>query len=321
MVWGLLFHPQSPQTVAIASLLADVLILSAAVFSLVAALVAASLVRPRRPSGEPEGRRRVFGAKTARARIEAIWTAVTVIVLGGLFLLTVRAMARIDAPLEPGKEPDLVVTGHQWWWEIRYPSDARYPNGVATTGEIHIPAGHRLLVRINSADVIHDFWVPQLARKMDAVPGRDGYIWLEANKPGRYQGMCSEFCGAQHAWMHFVVVAETEADFSSWLRSQSQPAAQPSGGAAAEGARLFLEKKCGDCHAISGTAANGGKGPDLTHLLSREFLGAGIAKNTPETLALWLTNPQAAKPGNRMPDPHLSDSEASQLAAYLGTLR
>lgn len=314
MVWGLLFHPQSPETEAIASLLADVLVLSAAVFSLVAALVVASLVRPRRARGEPEGRR-ILDAKAARARIEAIWTGVTVIVLGGLFLLTVRAMAKIDAPLEPGTAPDLVVTGHQWWWE------AQYPNGVVTTGEIHIPVGHRLLVRIDSADVIHDFWVPQLARKMDAVPGLDGYIWLEANKPGRYQGMCSEFCGAQHAWMHFVIIADSEADFSSWLKSQAQPATQPSGSAASEGARLFLEKKCGDCHAIAGTAAKGGNGPDLTHVLSREFLGAGIARNTPETLALWLTNPQAAKPGNRMPDPHLSDAEASALAAYLGTLK
>src|SRR6185437_12012837 len=130
---------------------------------------------------------------------ETIWTVATLAVLCGLFALTLRAIAKVDTPSEVDRAPDLVVTGHQWWWE------ARYPNGAETAGEIHIPAGRRLLVRINSADVIHDFWVPELARKMDAVPGRDAYIWLEANRPGRYQGLCSRFCGAQHAWMHFTV--------------------------------------------------------------------------------------------------------------------
>jgi cytochrome c oxidase subunit II len=310
VVWGLLFHPQSPQTQVIAGLLRDILGLSAMVFVIVAGLVAVSLARTRPVGGQREPR---WGVRPAR--IEAVWTIITVIVVGGLFLATVRAMALIDAPLDPNRSPDLVVTGHQWWWE------ARYPNGVATTSEIHVPARRRLLVRINSADVIHDFWVPELARKMDAVPGRDGYIWLEANKPGRYQGMCSEFCGAQHAWMHFVVIADTEADFSRWLELQSQPAIAPSEGSAAEGARLFLEKKCGDCHAISGTSAKGGNGPDLTHILSREFLGAGISRNSPGALALWLTDPQAAKPGNRMPNAHLPEPEARALGAYLETLQ
>lgn len=316
MVWGLLFHTQSPQTEAIASLLRAVLSLSAIVFAIVAGLVAISLLRRRSASVQPDPRGGGRGA-----RIEVAWTVITLVVLSALFVATVRAMARIDAPLDPSQPPDLVVTGHQWWWEARYPSEVRYPNGVITSSEIHIPAGRRLLVRIDSADVIHDFWVPELARKMDAVPGRDGYIWLEAYRPGRYQGMCSEFCGAQHAWMRFVVIAETEADFSRWLESQSRPATEPSEGVAVEGASLFLSKKCGDCHAISGTTARGGNGPDVTHILSREFLGSGISKNSPEALALWLTNPQAAKPGNRMPDVHLSASEARALGAYLGTLR
>ncbi len=311
MVWGLLFHTQSPQTEVIAGLLRAVLVLSAVVFAIVAGLVGVSLLRGRTAGSEPDRP----GSAARRARIEAAWTITTTVVLGVLFLATVRAMALIDAPLDPNQSPDLVVTGHQWWWE------ARYRNGAVTSSEIHIPAGRRLLVRINSADVIHDFWVPELARKMDAVPGRDGYIWLEANRPGRYQGTCSEFCGAQHAWMHFVVIADTGADFSRWLERQSQPATAPSEGAVAEGATLFLSKKCGDCHSISGTAAKGGNGPDLTHILSREFLGAGISKNSPEAFALWLTNPQAAKPGNRMPDAHLSNAEVRALAAYLGTLQ
>ena len=202
MVWGILFHPQSPQTRVMASLLADVLFLSAAVFLIVAGLVAFSVLRYRAAAGAgAEGAKEA--ARTPRQhfgshRIEALWTAVPVLVLAALFVLTARAITLIDAPLHPDQPPDLVVTGHQWWWE------ARYPNGAVTSSEIHIPAWQAIAGAHQSADVIHDFWVPQLARKMDAVPGRGGYIWLEANEPGRYQGMCSEFCGAQHAWMRFV---------------------------------------------------------------------------------------------------------------------
>jgi cytochrome c oxidase subunit 2 len=162
--------------------------------------------------------------------------------------------------------------------------------------------------------VIHDFWAPELARKMDAVPGRPSYIWLEADVPGTYSGACSEFCGAQHAWMRFRVVAQPEADFEAWLQRQTQAPPEPTG-IAAEGARLFRSKKCADCH------APGGKGPDLAHVATREFLGSGISRNTPENLALWLTNPQAAKPGNRMPDTPLSANERDALLAYLETLR
>ncbi len=126
-------------------------------------------------------------------------------IVTGLFIVTVRAMVLIDAPQDSTRPPDLVITGHQWWWE------ARYPNGVVVPWDIHIPTSRRLLARIESADVIHDFWAPELARKMDAVPGRPSYIWLEADAPGTYAGTCSEFCGAQHAWMRFRVIADNRA--------------------------------------------------------------------------------------------------------------
>ncbi len=235
-------------------------------------------------------------------------------IVAGLFVITVRAMVLIDAPQESGQTADLTVTGNQWWW------DARYPNGVVATGDIHIPDGRRLLVRIESTDVIHDFWAPELARKMDAVPGRPSHIWLEADKPGTYSGACSEFCGAQHAWMRFRVVAEPEAEFKAWLQRQAESPA-PATGIAAEGAQLFRTKKCADCHAVTGTGPISGKGPSLAHLATRELLGSGIARNTPAALALWLTDPQAAKPGNRMPDTLLSANERDALLAYLGSLR
>jgi cytochrome c oxidase subunit 2 len=307
---GSTFSPHSPQAQVAASLFTGILILSAAIFLLVACLVCYSLVRYRARAGAGDPLQ-TFGSR----RLETIWTAIPLLLVTAIFIVTVRAMALIDAPDQPGRSPDLVVTGHQWWWQ------ARYPNGSVTAGDIHIPAGKRLLVQIESADVIHDFWVPQLARKMDAVPGRSGYIWLEADAAGTYEGRCSEFCGTQHAWMHFIVVAEPEAAFSVWLNHQAEPAATPASEPAAQGALLFQQKKCGDCHAISGTAARGTSGPDLTHVATRQFLGAGISSNTLGNLALWSASPQSIKPGNRMPDQPLSPAERTAIAAYLETLR
>lgn len=289
------FNPHSPQTRIITALFADILLLIAVIFLIVASLVVYGLVRYRARAGEAEPPQK-FGSRP----LEIAWTVIPLLIVTVIFVFTVRAMALIDAPTEPGRTPDLIVTGHQWWW------DARYPNGAIAVTEIHIPAGKRLLVRVESTDVIHDFWVPQLARKMDAIPGRPSYIWLEADTPGMYQGVCSEFCGAQHAWMHFFVIAETEADYSAWLQRQSEPARQPP-------IPLFTQK-CAECH------TNPAKGPDLTHVASRQFLGAGISRNTAANLALWSSKPQSIKPGNRMPDQQLSAAEIDQLTAYLGGL-
>jgi cytochrome c oxidase subunit II len=298
------FSPHSAQTHLIAAVFFLVLVIAGVILFLVAAAVVYSSVRYRSRGIAGTEPKQVFGSR----KLEMVWTIVPLAIMTALFVITVRAMVLIDAPQESGQTPDLIVTGHQWWW------DARYPNGAVATGDIHIPAGRRMLVRIESTDVIHDFWAPELARKMDAVPGRPSYIWLEADTPGTYSGACSEFCGAQHAWMRFRVVAESAADFDAWLQRQTQAPPEPTG-IAAEGARLFRSKKCADCH------APGGKGPDLAHVATREFLGSGISRNTPENLALWLTNPQAAKPGNRMPDTPLSANERDALLAYLETLR
>lgn len=239
--------------------------------------------------------------------MEILWTVVPLLIVSVLFVITVRAMVLIDAPQVGGQTPDLVVTGHQWWW------DARYPNGVVVTGDIHIPAGRRWLVRIESTDVIHDFWVPELARKMDAVPGRPSYVWLEADRPGIYLGTCSEFCGAQHAWMRFRVIAESQVSFETWLKAEAQVAPVTE--------RLFDEKGCRKCHTLTAAEPSTGKGPSLAHLASREFLGGGISRNTPENLRLWLTNPQAAKPGNRMPDTPLTPEERDGLLTFMESLR
>src|ERR1700722_17727828 len=225
---GPLFSPHSPQTHSIATVFSLVLVIAAVIFLIVAAGVIYSSIRyrSRGVAAEP---RQIFGS----TKLEVLWTVVPILILTGLFIVTVRAMVLIDAPQDSSRPPDLVITGHQWWWEVRYPRGATATGKIAT-GDIHIPASRRLLARIESADVIHDFWAPQLARKMDAVPGRWSFIWLEADTPGTYAGECSEFCGAEHAWMRFRVIAELQSNFDAWLERQAQPPPELTG-IAAEG--------------------------------------------------------------------------------------
>jgi cytochrome c oxidase subunit 2 len=304
MALGSPFSPHSPQVQAISSLFGYFLILAAVIFLIVAGLVGYSVLRYRARAGAPDPRPH-FGSRS----IEITWTAIPLVIVTVLFIATVRIMASIDAPLAPTQPPDLVITGHQWWWE------ARYPNGATTANEIHIPAGRRLLARIESADVIHDFWVPQLARKMDAVPGRPSYLWLEADTPGLYPGACSEFCGKQHAWMRFQVVAESDAGFSAWVSRQATPTSgEP------EGSRIFQQQKCGDCHTVSSTDSRSLIGPPLAHISGRRLLGGEIPNNA-ANLTRWIVEPQSIKPGNRMPNPRLSSSDSRLLTTYLESLQ
>lgn len=308
MIWGAWSRPQSPPVQAIADLFGGYLILAAILFLIVAGLVGYSLVRYRARSGAPEPPRN-FGSR----KLEITWTAIPLAIVIVLFGLTVRTMALVDAPRDPSQAADLVLRGHQWWWE------ARYPNGADTAAEIHIPAGRRLLARLESSDVIHDFWAPELGRKMDAVPGRPGYIWLEADTPGTYTGRCAEFCGKQHAGMRFEIVAEPDAAFSAWVQHQGEAPGEPAG-AAVEGARVFQERKCGECHAVSPADRSDKSGPPLEHIASRKLLG-GDLPNTPQNLARWIAQPQSIKPENRMADPKLTPAEVQALTAYLESLQ
>ncbi len=176
-------------------------------------------------------------------------------------------------------------------------------------------------MQLESADVIHDFWVPQLARKMDLVPGLTNHIWLEAEKAGTYLGACAEYCGAEHAWMRFLVIAEPPAEFAAWATRQAQAAPLPAGGGAERGRQVFLQMTCANCHSIQGVCTATNVGPDLTHLATRRTLGATVLANTPAGLARWLRNPQAIKPGCRMPNLNLSEAQANSLVSYLETLR
>jgi cytochrome c oxidase subunit II len=302
------FTPHSPQTQAMATAFLIVLAVAAVIFLVVAAGVLYSAVRYRTRGLRTTEPRQIFGSR----KLEVLWTLVPLLIVTGLFIVTVRGMVLIDAPQDFTRPPDLVITGHQWWWE------ARYPNGVVVPSDIHIPTARRLLAQIESGDVIHDFWVPNLARKMDAVPGRPSFIWLEADAAGTYAGTCSEFCGAQHAWMRFRVIAEAEAGFEAWLQNEARATVDD---VPAPPERLFRNKGCAECHTVVAMQPSSGKGPSLAHLATRETLGGGISRNTPENLMLWLTDPQAAKPGNRMPNTPLTADERRTLLTYLESLR
>ncbi|HKV45362.1 MAG TPA: cytochrome c oxidase subunit II [bacterium] len=300
---GSLLSSASPQAQATGHLLVFVLALGGAVFALVAGIIVVAAVRFRDRPGRAEPVQ-----DPGRPKAEIAWVAGAGALLLVIFVPTVVTMRIVDPPT--GRRiPDLVVTGHQWWWEVGYPGQ-----GIVTANEIHIPVDRPLLVHLVSADVIHDFWVPQLARKMDLTPGYPTDIWLQADTPGVYLGACAEFCGAEHAWMRIRVIAEPAPAFAAWVQQQRQPPPPPQGPEAAVGVQLYQEDTCGSCHAT-------GVGPDLSHLASRGTLAAGRLENTPAELARWLADPQAVKPGSLMPNFHLSPADVRALVAYLETLK
>jgi cytochrome c oxidase subunit 2 len=243
--------------------------------------------------------------------------AIPVVILVALFGVSDVYLVKQTAPPNPKSTAMTIdVIGHQWWWQVRYSG-----TDAVTANEIHIPLRTRVNVVATTADVIHSFWVPQLARKIDEVPGRQNRILLYADRPGSYRGQCAEFCGLQHANMALYVVAQPMPAFKAWLANMSRPAPKPSGAASA-GERLFMADQCASCHTIRGTAASYGTvGPDLTHLATRSTLAAATIPNTPAELERWILNPQSIKPGDRMPDLGLSHRDASAIVAYLDSLR
>ncbi|MDQ2901540.1 MAG: cytochrome c oxidase subunit II [Acidobacteriota bacterium] len=303
------FAPRSPQAGGIESLFVFTLIVCGVVFAIVAGLVCYSAFRYRsgRRGAEPPAN---FGNRT----LEIIWTAIPVLILVVLFGFTWKTVQAIDPP--PARDPDVIVTGRQWWWGVEYPK-----SGVITANEIHLPVGRDLSVRVLSGDVIHDFWVPQLARKMDAVPGLQNHVWIRVDRPGVYLGACSEYCGAEHAWMRFRVIGESPEQFDSWQGQQAQAAAVSPDPQAQTGAKRFQELTCANCHAIKGTDAKKHIGPDLTHMASRKMLAGERIQNTRENLSSWLKNPDAIKPGTNMPNLQLAKADVVSLTAYLESLK
>jgi cytochrome c oxidase subunit 2 len=300
----------SPQARAIDDLFQGSFLICGAIFVVVTALVLYAVIRfKKRGDDEPK---QVEG----HTRLEIAWTLVPVLILVALFALTTRAMNGSDPPAKPG-EADLTVIGHQWWWEVRYKS------GAVTANEIHIPTGRPLRVKFQSADVVHDFWVPDLARKIDVIPGADTSIEMQADDAGTFLGACAEYCGDQHAWMRILVVAEPPEVFAEWERRQLESAPAPATESAERGKQVFETRTCVGCHALSPRpgVASPSAAPDLTHVGSRSTLGAGVIPKSPADMAEWLRHPQVVKTGSHMPDVRLTDGEITDLTAYLEGLK
>ena len=233
--------------------------------------------------------------------------------LATLFIVAdVFVIRGTEAPAATSTSLTVRAVGHLWYWEFDYPG-----THAVTADELHIPARTAVLVQVRSADVIHSFWVPELNRKIDAIPGQNNAVELYADHPGVFRGECNQYCGLQHAHMGFLVVADPPAAFRRWLARQAEPATSSS----STGERVFMEGPCSSCHAIRGTPASSDVGPDLTHLASRTTLAGTAIPNTPAELAHWVTDAQSIKPGNQMPDITLPAAKLHALVAYLETLK
>jgi cytochrome c oxidase subunit II len=257
------------------------------------------------------------GERGATGLVIVLGIAAPIVSLSALFIWSDAFVLRaVSAPNPKTTSLTVEVTGHQWWWEVRYPGTR-----AVTANEIHIPAGKRVNLVVTSVDVIHSFWIPELNRKIDMIPGKTNRIVLEASRPGAYRGQCYEFCGLQHAHMGMYVYADPPAAFQKWLRNMAQDARAPTTALAARGRRVFLAEACSACHQIRGTPARATVGPDLTHLATRQTIAAATLPNRPGYLGGWILDPQHAKPGARMPALPLTGPDVEALIAYLDSLR
>lgn len=286
------------------------------IFLIVGGLLAIALYRFRaRKTDLPGEPAQIYGS----TQIELAWTVIPVLIVVILFLATARIIFAIQDAPKPKTALDVTVIGHQFWWEFRYP---KY--GVVTANELHIPASSNTapeatFLKLTSADVNHSFWIPQLAGKTDLIANHVNTMWLDPRTPGLYLGQCAQFCGSQHAMMLLRVYVDTPEQFDAWIRNQQQPAHEES--AVAAGKNIFERQACMNCHTVSGTAATGRFGPDLTHLMSRATLASGALDNTPENLREWIKSPDTFKRGALMPAMQLNDEQLDQVTAYLETLK
>jgi cytochrome c oxidase subunit 2 len=291
-----------------------------AVFVVVLAVLAVALLRsPGQSDPEPDVPSEEMPRERRRVLVVSGAAGATAVILLVFLVLSVSTGRSIAAPAGP-EVRKIEVTGHQWWWEVRYPG--RTPvETVTTANEIHFPVGEPVLLELASRDVIHSFWAPNLHGKKDLIPGRVNRHVIRAEREGRFRGQCAEFCGLQHAHMAFTVVTESPEKFENWLEKQRGPAFEPADPAEEHGRQVFLSAPCQICHTIRGTGAHGRTGPDLTHIASRDTLAAGTLPNNAGHLAAWILDPQGVKPGNSMPPNTLPSGDLQDLLAYLGSLR
>jgi cytochrome c oxidase subunit 2 len=314
--WQSALDPKGPQAQHLAELIWGFTIVCTIIWLLVMIALGFALLRRRAERPDP------LTADIPRERRAmhiviacTIATAVIVLALTGLSYVSQRKLyAR-----EPGGIT-IRVTGYQWWWDVRY-EDARPDRIFTTANELRIPVGEPVTVKLASTDVIHSFWVPSLAGKLDLIPGQDNEIQFTASRPGVYRGQCAEFCGWQHARMAMLVYAVPKDEFERWRESQIKPADPPSDPERQKGEQVFLSNSCVLCHTVRGTAAGSRAGPDLTHLASRSQLAAATLPMSRGNLAAWVVDPQGIKPGANMPMNKLQPDELEWLVSYLAGLK
>jgi cytochrome c oxidase subunit 2 len=301
-----IFAPASTPAKSIFGLSLFVLAVTGAIFLVVFILLLYSVVKFRKRKSD-DGREppQVYGSN----QVELAWTIIPILIVVALFMATARVIAIVQKASAPSNAIAVTAIGHQFWWEYRYPG-----LGVVTANELHVPVSDPVhptptFIKLLSADTDHSFWVPRLAGKTDLIPNHPNSMWIDPQETGLYLGQCAQYCGTQHAKMLLRV----------YVQQQRQPALVND--AISQGQRIFETTACINCHTVSGTVANGRFGPDLTHLMSRDTIAAGAASNTPESLRLWIRNPNAIKPGSLMPAMELNEQELDALTAYLETLR
>src|SRR4051794_21646776 len=312
---GNIFQPQATPAESVYHLSLLVLAVCAAIFIVVAGLLTYTLIRFRRRCGDRREPAQVYGSD----RIEIAWTVIPILIV---FVLTMATARIVSATLDKPSSPDalkITVVGHQWWWEVRYPALK-----IVTANEVHVPVSTIAnsaitFIRLESADVAHSFWIPQLAGKTDLIPNHPNRMWIDPKEEGTFLGNCAEYCGTQHANMRLRVIVQSQADFAKWAAGQQQNAVAD---ARIEAGRTqFLSLSCVNCHAVSGTAAAGTFGPDLSHLMSRDTLAAGVIPNSAESLRAWIRNPDTVKPGSLMPNMQLTPRQLDEVVTYLSSLK
>ena len=331
------FDPAGP--VADKQLDLFLIIFWAAVFVFVAVegVLVYAVFRYRRKKGDKEIPAQVHG----NMRLEVSWTIAPAIVLAVIAVPTIIYI--FDIAETPGEGAlEVTVTGHQWWWEFDYPEQE-----LITANDMHIPVNTQIKVNLRSDDVIHSFWIPKLAGKVDVIPGNNNDMQFTATRTGTFYGQCAEFCGVAHAFMGSRVIVQEQEDFDAWVAKYKDIAAHPppTDGDEASGFQLFASRGCLLCHKANGPASEGIRqslkrafengelrfpAPNLTNFGSRTTIAAGTLDLTEENLKTWLRNPDDVKEGNRMAelanvyidsDAALSEDDVKDLAAYLLSLK
>jgi cytochrome c oxidase subunit 2 len=305
-----IFDPSSTPAQGIVDYSSLVLGICAVIFVLVTLLLTYTVIRYRqRPDDDDREPPQIYGSN----QLELAWTVIPVIIVFVLSMVTVRTIFALQVDERPAGWMPVTAVGHQWWWAFEYPEF-----GFTTANELHVPVDRATFLNLQSADVVHSFWVPQLSGKTDVIPNRENHMWVEPQRTGLFVGQCAEYCGTQHANMLLRVYVETPDQFARWAAAEARDAVAAPG--VEKGREVFLTTACINCHTVRGTVANGRFGPDLTHLMSRDTLASGVVPNDAANLKAWIADPDHLKPGALMPAMGLEDLDLDALVAYLLSL-